>query len=108
DLERRVQDRTAQLEKANKELEGFSYSVSHDLRAPLRAIDGFARILCENYAGPLDPEGLRLLEVICANAVRMAQLIDDLLAFAHLPTWIWGLWWRRWWRNCPRPTPAGS
>lgn len=84
DLERRVQDRTAQLEKANKELEGFSYSVSHDLRAPLRAIDGFVRILCENYAGPLDAEGLRLLEVISTNAVRMAQLIDDLLAFAHL------------------------
>ena len=83
-LERRVQDRTAQLEKANQELEGFSYSVSHDLRAPLRAIDGFARILCKDHAGPMDAEGLRLLGGISANAVKMSQLIDDLLAFSRL------------------------
>ncbi|MCL4501500.1 MAG: DUF3365 domain-containing protein [Deltaproteobacteria bacterium] len=84
ELERRVRDRTLQLEQANQELEGFSYSVSHDLRAPLRAINGFARILRENYADPLDREGLRLLGIISANSIKMSQLIDDLLAFARL------------------------
>lgn len=84
ELERRVQERTAQLELANKELEGFSYSVSHDLRTPLRAVDGFARILSQEYAGALDAEGLRLLGVINTNIVKMGQLIDDLLAFSRL------------------------
>jgi signal transduction histidine kinase len=81
ELEQRVRDRTAQLEAANQELEAFSYSVSHDLRAPLRAIDGFAGILTEDYAGRLDEEGRRILQVIRSEAARMGQLIDDLLAF---------------------------
>lgn len=84
ELEQRVQQRTAQLETANKELEAFSYSVSHDLRAPLRAIDGFSRIVLEEYAPKLDDEGRRLLEVIIGNTRKMGQLIDDLLAFSRL------------------------
>lgn len=83
-LESRVQERTAQLEAANRELEAFSYSVSHDLRAPLRAVDGFSRILLEDYADKLDAEGRRVLDVIRANAQNMGQLIDDLLAFSRL------------------------
>ena len=83
-LEQRVMDRTAQLEAANHELEAFSYSVSHDLRAPLRAIDGYGRILAEDYEGRLDPEGRRLLGVISSETRRMGQLIDDLLAFSRL------------------------
>lgn len=82
-LERRVEERTAQLEAANRELEAFSYSVSHDLRAPLRAVDGFSRILMEDYAGLLDGEGHRVLGIIRANTQKMGQLIDDLLAFSH-------------------------
>jgi PAS domain S-box-containing protein len=84
ELERRVVERTAQLEAAVKELEAFSYSVSHDLRAPLRAIDGFTRILVEDYGPSLDAEGKRVCAVISDNARRMAQLIDDLLAFSRL------------------------
>jgi len=83
-LELRVLERTAQLEAANKELEAFSYSVSHDLRAPLRAIDGFTRILFEDYYPMFDEEGKRLCSVIQDNAVRMGQLIDDLLALSRL------------------------
>ncbi|MFA6544183.1 MAG: ATP-binding protein [Limisphaerales bacterium] len=84
ELEQRVRDRTVQLETANKELEAFSYSVSHDLRAPLRAIHGFARILQEDYAPRLDAEGRRLLDVISVEAVRMGRLIDELLKFSRL------------------------
>jgi signal transduction histidine kinase len=79
-----LENRTAQLQAANKELEAFSYSVSHDLRAPLRAIDGFSRILLEDYACKLDAEGARVLNVIRANTQNMGRLIDDLLTFSRL------------------------
>jgi len=79
-----LEQRARQLEQTNQELESFSYSVSHDLRSPLRAIDGFSRILEEDYGPSLDQEGLRLLGVIRDNTRRMAQLIDDLLAFSRL------------------------
>ena len=83
-LERRVAERTAQLEVAYKELESFSYSVSHDLRAPLRAIDGFARILQLEYAPSLAPEGIQQLEVIRNNARQMSGLVDGLLTYVRL------------------------
>lgn len=82
-LERRVAERTTSLEAANAELEAFSYSVSHDLRAPLRAIDGFARILHDEHAQVLGPEARRLINVVRSNATRMGQLIDDLLALSR-------------------------
>jgi PAS domain S-box-containing protein len=84
ELEQKVRQRTAQLEAANKDLESFAYSVSHDLRAPLRAIDGFSRILEEDYCPKLDAEGHRLLKIISDNARKMGRLIDDLLAFSRL------------------------
>jgi PAS domain S-box-containing protein len=77
-------ERAADLEAANKELESFSYSVSHDLRSPLRAIDGYSLMLQEDYGGRLDDEGRRLLGVVRENSARMATLIDDLLAFSRL------------------------
>jgi PAS domain S-box-containing protein len=83
-LEERVLERTLQLQNANKELEAFSYSVSHDLRAPLRAIDGFTRILLEDYEPALDEEGKRVCAVISREAQHMGQLIDDLLALSRL------------------------
>jgi PAS domain S-box-containing protein len=83
DLEQRVALRTSQLEAANKELEAFSYSISHDLRAPLRAIDGFTRALEEDYGKVLDAEGNRLCAVVRRNTRRMSELIDDLLAFSR-------------------------
>jgi light-regulated signal transduction histidine kinase (bacteriophytochrome) len=68
----------------NRELESFSYSVSHDLRAPLRAIDGYSRILYEDYRDKLDENGKRVISVVLTNTRRMSQLIDDLLAFSWL------------------------
>jgi signal transduction histidine kinase len=84
ELEERVRERTAQLEVANKELESFSYSVSHDLRAPLRAVDGYALMLAEDYGARLDDEGRRLLGVVRASAEQMGRLIDDLLKFSQI------------------------
>jgi PAS domain S-box-containing protein len=84
ELEQRVALRTAELEAANKELEDFSYSISHDLRTPLRAIAGFARILVDEHSAALDSEGRRLLDVVQANTVRMGRLIDELLEFLRL------------------------
>lgn len=84
ELEQRVKNRTAQLEAANKELEAFSYSVSHDLRAPLRAVDGYSSILAEQAASQLDAENQRMLRQIRKETARMSRLIDDLLAFSRL------------------------
>ncbi|OGW52693.1 MAG: hypothetical protein A2Y81_09685 [Nitrospirae bacterium RBG_13_43_8] len=84
ELEMRVASRTAQLEAANKEMESFSYSVSHDLRAPLRAIEGFSNILLKDYIDKLDDEGKRLLNVIQSSAQKMEELINDLLALSRL------------------------
>lgn len=77
DLEARISERT-------KELESFSYSVSHDLRTPLRAIDGFSKILIEDYEDKLDDEGKRLLKVVRSNTERMGNLIDDILQFSRM------------------------
>jgi PAS domain S-box-containing protein len=84
ELEQRVQERTSQLEAANKELEAFSYSVSHDLRAPLRAVDGFTRILLEDHHNQLDNEGRRILKRLREASQRMTQLIDSLLRLSRL------------------------
>jgi PAS domain S-box-containing protein len=84
ELEQRVLQRTAQLEAANKELEAFSYSVSHDLSAPLRSIDGFSQILLEDYAGQLDGEGKDYLQRVRAATQRMAQLINDMLNLSRV------------------------
>jgi signal transduction histidine kinase len=84
ELEQRVLDRTAQLEIANRELESFSYSVSHDLRAPLRAIDGFSRIVMEDYGDRLEKEGKEQLKRVRDASQRMGQLIDDLLNLARV------------------------
>jgi len=83
-LEERVASRTAELEAANKELEAFSYSVSHDLRAPLRAVNGFAGIVLEDFGGQLPEAGRHYLERIRSRGQRMGELIDDLLAFSRL------------------------
>jgi light-regulated signal transduction histidine kinase (bacteriophytochrome) len=84
ELEQRVQERTSQLNATIAELEAFSYTVSHDLRAPLRAIDGFSRLLFEDYHSKLDEEARRLLEVIRSSTVKMGKLVDGLLAFSRL------------------------
>jgi signal transduction histidine kinase len=83
-LEQRVVERTAQLEAANKELDSFCYSVSHDLRAPLRAIDGFSRIVLEDCCVNLAPEGKAYLNLVRDNTQQMGQLVDGLLAFSRL------------------------
>lgn len=84
DLEHRVSQRTRQLEDANKELEAFSYSVSHDLRTPLRSIDGFSRVLSQNYHAQLDATGKDWLERICRASQRMGNLIDDILLLSQV------------------------
>jgi len=84
ELERRVIERTAQLQAANKELEAFSYSVSHDLRAPLRAVNGFAGMVLDEYGGQVPDDARRYLERIRDRARGMGELIDDLLAFSRL------------------------
>jgi PAS domain S-box-containing protein len=84
ELEQRVRERTASLEIVNKELEAFSYSVSHDLRAPLRGIDGFGKMLLERYGGVIDEQGRHYLERIRAGTQRMGRLIDDLLRLSKL------------------------
>ncbi|MBI5903061.1 MAG: PAS domain S-box protein [Deltaproteobacteria bacterium] len=84
ELERRVIERTAQLEAANKELEAFSYSVSHDLRAPLRAIDGFSQALIDDYAARLDDTGVHYLRRVREGAQHMARLIDDILKLSRI------------------------
>jgi signal transduction histidine kinase len=84
ELERRVEQRTAELTAANRELESFSYSVSHDLRAPLRAIAGFVQILEEDHGASFDDEARKAFDRIRANASRMGQLIDDLLEFSRI------------------------
>ncbi len=84
ELEQRVQERTQELESVNKELESFSYSVSHDLRAPLRAIHGYINILADEYSNRFDSEALRLTTIIMNNTQKMGRLIDDLLSFSHL------------------------
>ncbi|MBU0622328.1 MAG: PhnD/SsuA/transferrin family substrate-binding protein [Gammaproteobacteria bacterium] len=83
DLERRVIERTAELQEANRELETFTYSVSHDLRQPLRAIDGYLALLKEQMGTALDDEGRRFMATISEQAMRMANLIDSLLAFSR-------------------------
>jgi light-regulated signal transduction histidine kinase (bacteriophytochrome) len=84
ELEQRVIQRTAELEAANRELESFSYSVSHDLKAPLRAITGFSDILLDDYADKLNDEGKRLLNVVKDNTLNMNKLIDALLALSRI------------------------
>jgi len=83
-LEERVANRTAQLQAANKELEAFSYSVSHDLRAPLRHIDGFSQALLEDYEGQIDETGKGYLREVRSASQEMAQLIDDVLQLARV------------------------
>ncbi len=84
DLERRVATRTAELEAKSRELEAFAYSVSHDLKAPLRGIAGYSRLLLDEHAAQLDDEGQAFLQTICRATDHMNQLIDDLLAYARL------------------------
>jgi hypothetical protein len=84
ELEARVRERTAQLQAANAELESFSYSVSHDLKAPLRAIDGYSALLEEEASRRLDDDGRRLVREVRANAQQMGRLIEDLLAYSRV------------------------
>ncbi|MFH1019279.1 MAG: ATP-binding protein [Pseudomonadota bacterium] len=98
ELEKRVAERTAQLDAANKELESFSYSVSHDLKAPLRGIDGYSRLLEEGYRDGLTAEGRQFLANIRRGVAQMHQLIEDLLAYSRLE--------RRTLHNAPVDLPA--
>jgi light-regulated signal transduction histidine kinase (bacteriophytochrome) len=82
-LNKELQREAIKLEDANNELEAFAYSVSHDLRVPLRAIDGFSRIVIEDYEDKLDEEGVRLLNIIRENTKKMGQLIDDILLLSR-------------------------
>ncbi|HEX9075079.1 MAG TPA: PAS domain-containing protein [Anaerolineae bacterium] len=82
-LNRDLERRAIELEMANKELESFSYSISHDLRSPLSAINGFSTLLLEQYADPLPPDGLRFLELIRNNSIEMNQLVEGLLSFSR-------------------------
>ena len=84
ELEERVVERTAQLQAANQELDAFAHSISHDLRAPLRAIDGFSRILLEDYGPQVPEEAQRYLNIVRKNALQMGDLIESLLAFSRL------------------------
>ncbi len=84
ELEQRVLQRTQQLEVVNKELEAFSYSVSHDLRAPLRSVHGYTKILLEEYDNKIDDEGKRICKIISSSATQMGGLIDDLLSFSRI------------------------
>ncbi len=84
ELESRVQERTAQLESANAELESFSYSVSHDLRAPLRAVKAFSEIVLSEYAQPMEPKGKEFLRKVIDSSDEMAEKIDSLLSFSRL------------------------
>ena len=84
ELEQKVIERTAQLETVNKELGSFSYSVSHDLRAPIRAINGYTRILMEDYSEKFDADGTKVLHSLIHSSKKMGELIDDLLAFSKL------------------------
>jgi PAS domain S-box-containing protein len=84
ELEQKVIQRTELLEAANKELEAFSYSVSHDLRAPLRSVHGYSKILLEEYENTLDEEGKRICGIISSSATQMGELIDDLLSFSRI------------------------
>lgn len=84
ELEEKVMTRTEELKRSNEELEAFSYSVSHDLRAPLRGIIGFTNILEEDYSSKLDDEAKRITAIIKSNTVKMGNLIDDLLSFSRL------------------------
>lgn len=79
-----LKEERRKLELSNKELEAFTYSVSHDLRAPLRAINGFSKFLVEDYSDKLDKEGQRYIDTICENAARMDQLISDLLNLSRV------------------------
>lgn len=83
ELDRRVKERTAQLEASNKELEMFSYSISHDLRAPLRHVNGFAALLVHEYGGQLDPKACDYIEKVQRSAKRMGQMVDELLEFSR-------------------------
>jgi two-component system sensor kinase len=84
DLNEKLDKERSKLEDANKELDAFAYSVSHDLRVPLRAIDGFSRILVEDYEDKLDKEGKRLINIVRGNTMKMGQLIDDILQLSRV------------------------